>query len=453
MHTNKSAIEEDPELKELLDMTQLYLKKCEGKQIIPKLYKHTNVNILNLPPNPNLYYKLKSRLNTILRYNLKDKDLIKRIILSAITRYETLRPRELAVLKSISENPNMRLREIAEKHNITITGASKIVRRLKEKTGLRFIIYPNYGLFKLKHFLYYFRVKEENVSTLKKLLKSPWLISFNLSTISTSDIVYGWASFIIPNQKQVINDFIRFTVALRNVVEKWERIEISGMATGLNLNFYDGERWYFDEVSWTFWLLNQIKETPELFPRANVVHYSNTPMNFTRPDFLIFSRLLVDANVTIYTLKEILGRLGYSRSTSYINSIRKKIFSLIPKCIMIDGLGLRDMLVLFIQTADPEKLDILYRFFSQFPLYVVYTSPTGIYAAIFLPEGKSLSFYYMFELLKREFEEVIMIPIFRNIGSGFSEAHLVRMWDEKRQIWDVGRYFIEKIKQINEYGF
>jgi len=443
----------DPELQELLDMTLLYLKKCEGKQVEPKLYKYSRINLVNLPPNPNLYFKLKSRLSTIFRYGVHDKDLIKRIILSAITRYETLKASELAVLKSLSDNPSMKLKDIASKHNITITGASKIVKRLQEKTGLRVLLYPDYGLFKLKHYLYYFRVKEENVPILQELLTTPFLLSFNISNISVPDYVYGWASYIIPNQRNTVNEFIRFTVALRNIVDMWERIEIQGMAIGLNLNFFDGERWYFDEVSWTFWLLNQIKENPHLFPVTNFYYYSKEPIRFTRADFLIFSRLIANANVTVKTINKILTKLGYPRSPSYINQFRKKLFSIVPKYIMIDGLGLRDMIVLFIQTADPEKLDLLHRFFSQFPLYVVYTSQTGIYAAIFLPEGKSLSFYYMFELLKREFEDLIMIPIFRNIGSGFSEEQLIRLWNEKMQVWIASNIFSEKIRKISELGY
>ncbi|MHA1507003.1 MAG: hypothetical protein ACTSR0_07530 [Candidatus Asgardarchaeia archaeon] len=57
----------------------------------------------------------------------------------------------------------------------------------------------------------------------------------------------------------------------------------------------------------------------------------------------------------------------------------------------------------------------------------------------------------MFKDFAEEFENLIIIPTFRNLGSGIGQDVLMKFWDEKRKVWLTGDFFEIRIKNLRNF--
>ncbi|MCD6380784.1 MAG: winged helix-turn-helix transcriptional regulator [Candidatus Odinarchaeota archaeon] len=433
-------------------MAHSYLRKCEGRDYERRRYIHTRIDITKLPPNQTLYYCLKNRLRYIEKFNVKSPEIIKKIILSSITREEKLSIKELEVLKFVSRKPYATYKEIAENFGISQPLVHRIMKKLRSKVGLREQILVDYGLFKLKQFVFIFKTNKGNLDYILNNLEGPFIVSRYISeSYYKDDTVWGVVFFIVPNQGRALRDFVKLTAYLSKLMDEWYRYEIIGRSISLNLTFFDGERWQYDDVSWAYWLYKYIKENAWAFEKPNVMYYSKEPMDFDRFDLILLSYLMENPSYTLRYLKEsIEKRYNISRSLTFINERRKRILSRCGKSIMIDGLNLRDMMMVFIET-DKHMRELMMRYFAQFPMSFISPTDEGIAAALILPKGTAFSYAYMFKDFAEEFENLIIIPTFRNLGSGIDQDTLMRFWDEKRKVWMVGDFFESRIKNLRDF--
>jgi len=430
----------DPEISELYQIVQVYLQRCEGKEPPLREFTYFTIDPYHLPVNREIYYALINRVRMIKKYNIQNKEGIKRLILTAFYQRVRIKPKELEFLKVIVDNPKKRPTQIAKILNVSKATAVRFYKRLREKFKLRFFWIPDVTIFKLKHFVYYFETKRDKLMMLRNTLSIPFLTTINIDTLSIGDEIRGWATFWIPNQQRILSEFNKWIIDIYRVprlVNDWELYEILGMGSGSNLSLFDGREWVIDEGAWALGLPNFMRGFLEVLPEPKIHYYKQKSIKFDKIDWLIFDILGRDYKTPLKKVKEILSNFGSERHISDIYLRKRRLEKYLPCYASFGNLGLEESLFLMID-CDSDQKNLLIRVFSQFPMYWIAPHRDGLLVFIELPKGKSLSFAYLLDSMREEFYDLKIISRMGNLGIN-PKINLINYWNEKRQYWEVAK--------------
>ena len=428
---------DDDEVKELYKAVEIYLQRVEGKKAKPFQPKLININPNVIPLSKQLYYSLRNRLELIEKYKIRDKEKILRLLTTAFSLTEKISIKELTVLKEIVNNPETPYYKIAKKIGMAPSTVINLARRLERKVNLRYTLLPDYTLFKLRHYSIIFSIDNNIAPSVTKFLTSPFTLTINIDTFAQRDRRWGWASFIVPNQPEILSRFHRWISRFQKNAYYLRIMEITKIAYGINLDLYDGTRWIFEDYVWSYGLFELMREHWELFKPQRVYEYKNTPIKFDDIDFIIFSFLIKNEKFSLKKMQENLADFGIKRSISDISKRIKKIKLLnIPIMISFSGLDLTDMLTVHIECNNESK-EILLRSLSQFPMYWLYPHSYGLFAFLLMPRGTAFSYVYLFEGIRSEFEDVVIIPRYTNLGGRLNARDLIKFWNTEKQKWIV----------------
>lgn len=428
---------DDPEVKELYKIVKLYLDRFEGKKTSSLQPKYCNINPSIIPLNKHLYYSLKRRLELINKYKIYDKEKIIRLIKAAFATSEKISLKELNFLRLVIKHPEYPYYKLAKLMKTSPSTVMNYVRKLEKKLNLRYILLPDYSLFKLRHYSMIFSVDEDNLKRITNQLLTPFTLTINVDTFSQRDILWGWASFIVPDQSDVLGRFKRWVLSIKKQTLYTRLIEIDKLSYGINLDLYDGVRWVFEDAAWSYGLFEFMRRNWEIFKPPTIYEYKKTSIRFDEIDFLLFSFLTKNEKQTLQEMKKNLARNGFDRSISDISKRIKRIKSTgVPTTVTFVGLDLTDLLTIYIE-CNKKNREILLRSLSYFPVYWLYPHKYGILSFLLMPRGTLFSFIYLIKGIRNEFEDMIIIPRYSHLGGHLDAFEIIKFWDTKKQKWIV----------------
>lgn len=405
------------------------------------LLEGSNFSLINVPHSEEVVKAIITRLYLIKKYEIAEKKLITNILIHGLSRdVLKLTNEELLALREIVANPNIKLKDIANKLKVSISKAHRLVKRLRQKTKFRKFVQVDYTIFKLRHYVVYFQIFEDMIDYVEILKKIPFLITINTDTYALCpEIREGWMTLLWPSHRDSIKFFFnwirRFKTEL-GVFERYKIFDLKAIGFNINMELFDGQNWQFWPDIHTISSLNFIRKHENLISPPNLLRYSFKPIRFKKTDLLMISVIGGNIEKQYKDAIENLRSLGINIGKKEFNDIKKKLLMNSKVYTLVPFNNLADSLMLFID-ANPEHLSVLQKYFMLFPSSWIGISDTGMLAFIELPRGDALdTLQVILNVLSEITNRVNFVIRYANRGSrAISEA--ARFWNEKEQKWEI----------------
>ncbi|MCD6513847.1 MAG: hypothetical protein J7L07_02880, partial [Candidatus Odinarchaeota archaeon] len=423
---------------------EIYFKILSGESVEYPKFKYVTVNPKYILKTKEQEEKIIHRLRLIKRYRLTDPIVITKIIKSAFDtpKYKLDRD-ELKFLKTLLGNPNDKIDKIAKKAKIPVSTAYRIYKKMKNVILLRRFGYPDLSRFRLKHFVVVFKFYEDKMDLLRrKMSLNPFLFTFNVDAINVYDgKAFGWASFRIPDSKKVLREFNDWLVSFKTELgvfpdeKSWEVIEAKRFIFSANIDFYDGEKWVFDETLMSVGLLKFVEKF-DIYVNKPIINieFNSKPIRFDKIDLILLELLQKDYFYKLSSARDVLEKEGYIRSEKNISRRFERLRNYVKPGVVFAGLNLADSLNLFISTSDKGTRDLIHKFLLYLPIVYIVESNSDMIIYIQLPKGTAIKFLYQFNELKNMVDEFLGIVVAYSHGAKI-RVKLHEFWDEKKQRW------------------
>ena len=426
-----------------------YFLLCKGQK---KVWNAKFEQILpdNIQRTKRQQQKIINTLRIIKQYRLTNPITILRMLNTAlIPQKEEISIKQLDILRAIINNPHLKLKDIRPK-DIPPGTFYNMVRALKEKFVIRYWGILDPTRFKLVHYHITIRVNASKVHLLREAVeKSPFVLTLNIDTLTKIfDEYAGWMSFRVPNQKTIKERFLRWLLKLQKErifkdETSWHLDEVTSIEYGINIDFFDGERWRLDEISVARGFLHLAERTSYTPSKPMTVQkYSYEEIDFDRDDLILATLYQSNYYTSLDSAVETLRKYGFKRSKKTVFKKVKRLKELCIKPAVSMYLNLPVTLLAFLENV--RDIDTIRRFLGFMPRYWLYTMKDGD-AAIFLQLPKDVvnEFKYLFSVGGKEggeniYDDAIIIESVTSFGKQ-EKDELVQYWNKKRRRWEVSQ--------------
>jgi DNA-binding Lrp family transcriptional regulator len=450
---------EDKELQVLFGLIRIYLARCDNPGlrhehilVTPEVMKKLCLSYFDpfaTPTSRSLREALVSRLNSIRKYNIGRPEVVRRTLITCLfTQEKKSHTKQKKYLDAFMKSPGEQFTKIAKQLGVTPQALSKAYHSLQKSGTVRFYGYVNYPMFKLRHFAAFFTPMREYKGRneyLRRVLFDdiPFVLALNLDVHEGS----SWASFVIPDKKDLVSEFKSSLYHLKGeLFREIDVRELRSFSTGSNLEFFDGKHWFFDPQLWAYGFFEFARQNRELLRKPNEIRYSSEPIRFDRTDFLIAGKLALDPLSSHVEVAKWLQHFGRSMSRATVTRRIERMISLrdlsyngkdgkqsaVYPCMMYDGLGLNSMSVYLIE-CPPELAEEIRYAVGYLPFYFLYTTDKGVVLFIKSAIEDVASINYVIKGIN-EISILCYSNRFENTG-GRNISHLYDRWDERSQNW------------------
>ncbi|MGQ4832729.1 MAG: hypothetical protein ACP6IS_02375 [Candidatus Asgardarchaeia archaeon] len=434
-----------PEVLEWYTLFKTYFQILRREKIEYPRFKYISINPKYIPKTKSQEEKIIHRLTLIKKYRLKDPRMIIRILKTAIpTPKVRLNAEDLKFLNTLIEHPGIRVEKAAEIAKIPVSTAYRIRDKLKKVILLRTFGYPNLARFRLKNMIVTFEFFEDRTNQLKNMMTAnPFLFTLNIDAANViNGRVFGWASFRLPNSKKVLDEFYTWLVSFKEreifpSEDSWEILDTSRFIYSVNLDFFDGTQYLFDDSMMSIGLMKFL-ESVEVKTKKPMMfmELKGEPINFDKIDLILLELLQSDYFFKLKEARKALERHGFFRSEKNISMRFERLRKFMQPAITFVGLELTDYLYLFISTTDSDLKNRLHAFFYYLPMVYIAETNTDMVVYLKLPRGTAVRFLYQFSEMRNEFDKFVGIIAAFTQGARV-RAELYKYWNEKRQRWEV----------------
>lgn len=434
-----------PDLKLLLINILLYIKRVE-KEFITEVEKrfpgHRKFKFLNIPLSSTLKESLQSRLSTIEKYRIRSSTHIREILLHGLTRttQKTLSSNQVAVLKLLSDEPQLRATHLSKRLGLSRPTISKILHQLRNEFGLVSGHLIDYSKFKLTTFSMMFQTRSYEDS----IKLENWAISTSPPFLKTLvfDIYYrkGYIVFAIPTQQRALQSFeLRVDWLNRKFMDQTHLHQIQGLFWNLRFDHYDLNQGIWIEPTG---LTQQTQTTISTTQEPKDAHFQQTiqfgdAIKFTQMDYLLAHAEQKGA-YTLNEKRDLLDRFNFSCSEktvwAHLQQLRNQRV-LVPY-IYISNAGFEEFICISALCDENAYAPIKF-LASRLPFTYTYLTNCGITIFLKKPIGWSNIINRLTHRIAQfpGVHDFIVVHQERNVGST-AEPELYRRWNEKRQFWE-----------------
>ncbi|MGQ4833987.1 MAG: hypothetical protein ACP6IS_08815 [Candidatus Asgardarchaeia archaeon] len=431
----------DPEIVDIYRTLNAYLN--DKPEVLPN--KSISPSGFGIPKSDEIKLLIENRLRMIEKYNIKDKELIKRFLSTIFIYQEKITRRDIHTLEYLVNNPTAQIKDLATFLNTTRVAAKAYLRRLIQKYRLRFYSLSDPTLFKLRHFVLFVTIPRDMIGLLRKILWTPFTMTLNLDTFAVYERkVDGWATFVVPNQERILNRFKDWVTALYKykLLADYELQEIHKMSYGMNFFLFDGKDWSLEAHKNVIASYSFIRENTHYLQAPKFLEYAYPKkVKFTTKEFLIYILSAYNLKMSITEIRKLIKEnFNIDISISTIWRIRKKYEKYYHPTVRVNNIMLDGSLMVYIEPYknDDLSLDDLVKYFANaYPLYYIGVTSDGVICFLEVPSTKLASItYHLDSLFAEKVATYKIIPRYINIGRRPMTV-LAPYWNEKRQYWEV----------------
>ncbi|OYT30488.1 MAG: hypothetical protein B6U95_00145 [Thermofilum sp. ex4484_82] len=340
---------------------------------------------------------------------------------------------ESVILREVSKNPTISLRQLARKVGLSVSGARKIYLALKSK--IRFSCLLNPHALKLRHFilLYQKLTKSKTIPFREKLMTNVWVrTAYDFS----SDPETLFTSVYIPNDVKIIKKFLK-SVKKAEKYCKVEVYDVKEYRCSFNMSYLKNGVWRFDARNWLLNMEQRSILTEDTYTFS--VKYFPVDVKLTKDDLVLIECLLRDSRMEIEKLKIFLPNLSISEiSRKKTMFIDKKI---VVPYVFLNFLGAQldnDGLLLL---ESSKELEFQKQIMSLLPCSFIVDArkvyPNTCNTLFVFFQITPQSFWNFFKICNSKKDELNIKKMFyesRRIGTR-SITLLFDRWDEEKQQW------------------
>ena len=442
---------DDYEVKQFYGLLSLFLAKCDGLLSPAEVQRleTTYMGIATFSPYATPVEqkeKILAKVKFLKKHHINKPAEIIRILTQVIYVDGQLGATYRKYLVEFEENPGKPFNWYAGRLKVGASSVTRAYQRLRRRIELRFGSYTNYPMFKLKHFILYFRPEGSFRTTM--LSRRAFTKSLNYDTFGD----WMWASFLVPDQDRILKEFKNGLPRFSSEVLCDHRLyEVKSIGKHSNLAMFDGKKWSFSEETFGVGAFEFAEANKGILPRMKEFRYGESSIRFDQVDFLLAFLGPMDAHPKTSEFKEVLMENGH-RNLSLVTIQRKldalkRKGALFPICTF-SGLDL-NFASPFAAECDDNTLETLYHLFPMFPECWAYRTDKGVAGMIVGPPEMSSSISYVLQGVKNKVDDLLVTSRFANIGTR-SQVGLCKYWNVEKQYWDFEKGFFDLTKGLGE---
>lgn len=436
----------DKEVQQFYWLLTLYLAKCDGI-VSPSEVRNLMGNTGAIPFDPYVTplerkESLLIRLKFLKKYDIKTPGEISRVLTQGLFSTGKFNAADRRYLAEFVEHPEASFKQSASRLKVATSSVFEAYHRLKEVIQFRFTFDPNYPLLKLRHFVVFFKPNESFDS--KEISSKEFILSINRDTFGN----WMWASFLVPDQDRILQEFrsglARFA---RKSFEDHRLYEVRSIGRHFNLSMFDGERWIFTEEALGIGAFKFAEHSKEISTPMPESAYGDKPIKFDRADFLISCLKIGDSRIKNSNIREALTESGYDFSWV---TVSKRLTTLKRAGVFFpgsyfSGLGL-NLALMFAVECNDELVRTFQHVFPAFPACVASRTDKGVIFHVRTTAETGTAISYLMQSLKDEVDDIIVANRLENIGIRNPSA-LHKYWNNDRQYWEFQRGVFDLARQ------
>jgi DNA-binding Lrp family transcriptional regulator len=437
----------DRDVKRLYELLSLFFAKCDG------LVSSSEVEVLmgdtiGIPFDPYVTPVVRResiliRLKFLKKYHIDNPKEIIRVLTWGLFATDKIGQPDRKYLAKFVENPDKSFAWFAKDLGVSTSSVFDAYRRLRDKIQFRFNCVLNYPLFKLRHFVVFFKPNEEFRSS---MVTREFSLTVNKDTLGE----WMWASFVVPNQTRIMREFIDSVKKLSYQVFDDHRLyEVKSYGRSINLSMFDGEKWMPSEDALGVGSFKFAERAEGILPRLNESIYGEKPVKFDAIDFIIACLKYGNARERTSEIRSVLTQYGYRLSPV---TISKRLTSLNRAGVFIPtfgfaGLGLIAALAFIVECEDRVR-ETLYHVFPQFPDCIASRTDKGV---MFMVRSTSesapaISYLVQSSLVDRA-DRVIVTNRIENMGTRIPML-FYEHWNKEKQYWEFARGYFDLTSKL-----
>jgi DNA-binding Lrp family transcriptional regulator len=437
---------DDPEVERLYYLLRLFFAKCDGlitSDDVRRLAREGDGTPFDPHETP-IYRRdqIVERLKFLKRYRINSPREIVRILTWGLFATDTIRSSDRKYLVAFVENAGRPFTQIAKGLGVSSGSAYEAYHRLKSKIQLRYGAFVNYPLFKLRHYILFFKPEENfEVSTLQR--------DFTLAVNRDVYTDWMWATFLVPNQERTLKEFADGVRSLsHSAFTEHSLHEVKSYGKSYNLSLFDGQRWVCAEEALAVGALRFSEQTtddlvgePPLFDLI----YGSEAIRFDDVDFVLACLKFADARIRNSELRSALRIYGHKLSWGAISHrvsrlVELNAFMPVPN---FSGLGLTVASTYAVECDDIVSR-ALCRALPNFPecAAVCRTDKGAVFMVKAPPDAMPTIAYMIDGALRERASRVILAIRLENIGTK-SPISLHSHWNVDKQYWAFERGFFD----------
>jgi hypothetical protein len=145
--------------------------------------------------------KIVTTLKFLKKHHINRPTEIIRILTQALLAYEKVEASFRKYLVEFTDNPGKPFRWYAGRLSVSVSSVTRAYQKLRKAIHLRFFACADYPMFKLKHFILYF--KPDRSFRTSMVSKRVFTRTLNYDTFGE----WMWASFLVPDQDRILKEF------------------------------------------------------------------------------------------------------------------------------------------------------------------------------------------------------------------------------------------------------
>lgn len=407
---------------------------------------HPRFNFRNIAHSRAIANELDRRIQLMGEYQLTSATRVGDLLLAGINPLTPLllTRRQVALLNALKRNPEIRVAALAREIGSTHRTIKQEKETLFEQYGVQIAAIPDPHCFRLAHYSVHFQTKSSGeAQKFEKWLRFtsrdqdgfPFLLGF----VFDVDHRHGYFTLYIPDQYNHQKTFQRKIAQLKDqFLEDIQVHRVRGCYVNTSFAWYDygSRQWTLKADLHTVGTLHFIKEYGDQFPPLRGFLYTNQPIRFSQPDWIIA------ASHTGFPLDNsercnILARLGhpYAEKNKWSHEqMLKKSGALFPH-LAFSALVFNDFLCYFIICSE-ETITVLLQLVEQLPFSRLHPTDEGVILILGIPlEGPSFVKHMTRTLLQlpgiKDFTVLRCerdIPLVPHPSTG-------HLWNDSTQLW------------------
>ncbi|WXG44540.1 MAG: hypothetical protein WED04_10995 [Promethearchaeati archaeon SRVP18_Atabeyarchaeia-1] len=432
----------DKEVQQLYYLLSLFFAKCDGlisSSEVERLKGDLGAILFDPFQTPAVRRDMiLLRMKFLKKYHIENPHEIIRVLTWGFFTTKRLNLSDRRYLVEFIENPSRTFTWFASRLAVSTSSVFEAYYRLRDRIQFRFGNILNYPLFKLKHFIVFFKPNEDFEGS---ILSREFTLTINKDTLGE----WMWASFVVPSQTRTLREFRDGLKSLSYQVFDDHRLyEIRSIGISCNLSMFDGERWMPSEDALGVGSFRFAEREEGIVPRLNETMYGDKPIKFDAIDFIISCLRYGNARERNSGIRSILKQHGYNLSSV---TISKRLTSLNRAGVFIPsfgfaGLGLTASLTFAVE-CDDRVVETLYHVFPQFPHCMASRTDRGAIFMIRAPSESAPAISYLIQSsLRDRADRLIVTNRLENIGAAIPES-LYKYWNKDKQYWEFGRGYFD----------
>jgi DNA-binding Lrp family transcriptional regulator len=437
---------DDPEVGKLYHLLRLFFAKCDGLIASADVRRLTaEVNGIPFDPYETPTYRrdqILERLKFLKRYRINSPREIVRILTWGLFATDSIKRSDRKYLVAFVENAGKPLTRIASALTVSPGSAYEAYRRLRRRIQLRYVAFMNYPLFKLRHYILFFKPDEDfDVSTL--------LREFTLTVNRDVYTDWAWATFLVPDQERTLKEFTNGLRSLsHSAFAEYSLHGVTSYGKSYNLSLFDGQKWVCAEEALAVGALRFSEQTTDDMvgePPFFDLTYASEPTKFDDVDFILAFLKFGNARMRNAEMRSVLRSYGHNLSWGVVSHRVSRLLGLnafmpVPN---FSGLGLTVASTYAVE-CDDIVTRALRRALPHFPeCAAMCRTDKGIVFMVRAPPDAMPTIAYMIDgALRDRAERVILAIRLENMGTK-NPISLHSHWNADRQYWVFDRGFFD----------